>query len=247
MNNLMKWLILPVAALALGSCGTQSIEGQLTAMQANSNEITTTLNEIQLAEGELQAAFEADIQRDASLRSLAKRNSQTYKNYSARQDLLEDLTSISEAFNDHVVKLEELAADAEATDNDQPQRQQEAAGEVITQSQLIADDVQGYINDYQANLDQEISYYSSLQADDADFKTYADGMKTINAGHKAAQANLTDLNQQLTALQATITAALEQEESEAAAVNLPKPALAHFSGLFTNHASQQIGGWTNGQ
>lgn len=247
MNNLMKWLLLPVAALALGSCGTQSIEGQLTAIQANSKEITTTVNEIQLAEGELQAAFEADIQGDKSLRTLAKRSGQTYKNHSARKALLDDLTSISEGFNEHVVKLEKLATDAEAADKDQPQRQQEAAGEVITQSQLIADDVQGYINDYQANLDQEISYYSSLQADEADFKTYADGMKTINAGHKAAQANLADLNQQLTALQATITAALEQEESEAAAVILPKPALAHFSGLFTNHTNQQPGGWTNGQ
>lgn len=241
MKTWKKWAMVPISSSMLLACGAQSIEGQLTAINEQSNEMTATLNEIQLAEAELQAVFEADLQADGSLASVAKKNSQTQKNLNDRQDALTNLKEATATYNERLVSLEEMAA--ETTSSDKEQTQLATAAEAISQGQVIAENLQLYVENYQISLDAEANYYEALPAEKTDYTAFKNGMREVNAAHQTAQSNLAELQEPLHAIQALITDALNADET-AHAGKTQSPALV---GILTTNLTQKSEVLANGE
>ena len=67
-----------------------------------------------------------------------------------------------------------------------------------------------YIENYQAVLEKEDAYYTSLAAEDSDLTTFSDGLAEINGNFETSQAALSEMLPDLTAL-----AKLSQTENQA--------------------------------
>ena len=67
-----------------------------------------------------------------------------------------------------------------------------------------------YIENYQAVLEKEDAYYTSLAAEDSDLTTFSDGLAEINGNFKTSQAALSEMLPDLTEL-----AKLSQTENQA--------------------------------
>uniref|UniRef100_UPI00352AFE3A YkyA family protein n=1 Tax=Aerococcus urinaeequi TaxID=51665 RepID=UPI00352AFE3A len=164
------------------------------------------LESIQTQERALQDAFEADLAADESLANLAESGTgATRENLQTRREEFDELKSLFEDFQDQVESLNKF----DETDF--------TAGEDFANfdtSRQLADSVNtqmsAYIENYQAVLEKEDAYYTSLAAEDSDLTTFSDGLAEINGNFETSQAALSEMLPDLTAL-----AKLSQTENPA--------------------------------
>ncbi len=178
----------------------------VTKSAENAQTMMGQLESIQTQEIALQDAFEADLAADESLTNLAESGTgATRENLQTRQEEFDELKSLFEDFQGQVESLNEF----DETDF--------TAGEDFANfdtSRQLADSVNtqmsAYIENYQAVLEKEDAYYTSLAAEDSDLTTFSDGLAEINGNFETSQAALSEMLPDLTAL-----AKLSQTENQA--------------------------------
>ena len=189
----------------LASCSATP-DQVVTKSSENAHAMMGQLEAIQTQEMALQDAFEADLIADESLTNLAESGTgATRENLQTRQEDFDELKSLFEDFQGQVESLNEFdETDFTAGEdfaNFDASRQLAAS---------ISTQMSAYIENYQAVLEKEEAYYTSLAAEDSDLTTFSDGLAEINGNFKTSQAALSEMLPDLTAL-----AKLSQTENQA--------------------------------
>lgn len=177
----------------------------VTKSSENADAMMGQLEAIQTQEMALQDAFEADLTADESLANFAESGTgATRENLQTRQEDFDELKSLFEDFQGQVKSLNEFdETDFTAGEdfaNFDASRQ--LAASINTQ-------MSAYIENYQAVLEKEDAYYTSLAAEDSDSAAFYDGLAEINGNFETSQAALSDMLPDLTAL-----AKLSQTENQ---------------------------------
>lgn len=177
----------------------------VTKSSENAHAMMGQLEAIQKQEMALQDAFEADLATDESLANFAESGTgATRENLQTRQAEFDELKSFFEDFQDQVESLNEFdETDFTAGEdfaNFDASRQ--LAASINTQ-------MSAYIENYQAVLEKEDAYYTSLAAEDSDSAAFSDGLAEINGNFETSQAALSEMLPDLTAL-----AKLSQTENQ---------------------------------
>ena len=189
----------------LASCSATP-DQVVTKSSENAHAMMGQLEAIQTQEMALQDAFEADLIADESLTNFAESGTgATRENLQTRQEDFDELKSLFEDFQGQVESLNEFdETDFTAGEdfaNFDASRQLAAS---------ISTQMSAYIENYQAVLEKEEAYYTSLAAEDSDLTTFSDGLAEINGNFKTSQAALSEMLPDLTAL-----AKLSQTENQA--------------------------------
>ena len=177
----------------------------VTKSSENAHAMMGQLEASQKQEMALQDAFEADLATDESLANFAESGTgATRENLQTRQAEFDELKSFFEDFQDQVESLNEFdETDFTAGEdfaNFDASRQ--LAASINTQ-------MSAYIENYQAVLEKEDAYYTSLAAEDSDSAAFSDGLAEINGNFETSQAALSEMLPDLTAL-----AKLSQTENQ---------------------------------
>lgn len=205
LKKLTTLTIVGVSIGVLAAC-SRTPDQVVTKSAENAQTMMGQLESIQTQEMALQDAFESDLAADESLANLAESGTgATRENLQTRQEEFDELKSLFEDFQDQVESLNEF----DETDF--------TAGEDFANfdtSRQLADSVNtqmsAYIENYQAVLEKEDAYYTSLAAEDSDLTTFSDGLAEINGNFETSQAALSEMLPDLTAL-----AKLSQTENQA--------------------------------
>lgn len=205
LKKLTTLTIVGVSIGVLAAC-SRTPDQVVTKSAENAQTMMGQLESIQTQEIALQDAFEADLAADESLTNLAESGTgATRENLQTRQEEFDELKSLFEDFQGQVESLNKF----DETDF--------TAGEDFANfdaSRQLADSVNtqmsAYIENYQAVLEKEDAYYTSLAAEDSDLTTFSDGLAEINGNFETSQAALSEMLPDLTAL-----AKLSQTENQA--------------------------------
>lgn len=217
MKKWKLWGIIALCALLLGACSQTSVADHYSAIQTDATQMTTALNDIQLAEDKLSTAFNEDAKIDESLANLANSDSQTQQNLTGRQDALTELKSVVSSFDSN---MQSLADGLNQDDLDDATMQ--AAETVTAHGKTILQSLQTYVDTYHGSLDAESEFYKNIGAEEASFDNYNSGIESINNSHQEAQTHLSNMQEPLKNLRSTISSELGRlasEESQASAAN----------------------------
>lgn len=177
----------------------------VTKSSENAHAMMGQLEAIQKQEMALQDAFEADLAADESLANLAESGTgATRENLQTRQAEFDELKSFFEDFQGQVESLNEF----DETDF----TAEEDFANFDASRQLAASinmQMSAYIENYQAVLEKEDAYYTSLAAEDSDSAAFSDGLAEINGNFETSQTALSEMLPDLTAL-----AKLSQTENQ---------------------------------
>ncbi|WP_290491859.1 MULTISPECIES: YkyA family protein [unclassified Aerococcus] len=177
----------------------------VTKSSENAHAMMGQLEAIQKQEMALQDAFEADLAADESLANFAESGTgATRENLQTRQAEFDELKSFFEDFQGQVESLNEF----DETDF----TAEEDFANFDASRQLAASinmQMSAYIENYQAVLEKEDAYYTSLAAEDSDSAAFSDGLAEINGNFETSQTALSEMLPDLTAL-----AKLSQTENQ---------------------------------
>lgn len=178
----------------------------VTKSSENAHAMMGQLEAIQKQEMALQDAFEADLAADESLANFAESGTgATRENLQTRQAEFDELKSFFEDFQGQVESLNEFDETDFTAEEDFANfdASRQLAASIDTQ-------MSAYIENYQAVLEKEDAYYTSLAAEDSDSAAFSDGLAEINGNFETSQTALSEMLPDLTAL-----AKLSQTENQA--------------------------------
>lgn len=204
LKKLPTLAIVGVSIGVLAACSATP-DQVVTKSSENAHAMMGQLEAIQKQEMALQDAFEADLAADESLANFAESGTgATRENLQTRQAEFDELKSFFEDFQGQVESLNEFdETDFTAGEdfaNFDASRQ--LAASINTQ-------MSAYIENYQAVLEKEDAYYTSLAAEDSDSAAFSDGLAEINGNFETSQTALSEMLPDLTAL-----AKLSQTENQ---------------------------------
>lgn len=177
----------------------------VTKSSENAHAMMGQLEAIQKQEMALQDAFEADLAADESLANFAESGTgATRENLQTRQAEFDELKSFFEDFQGQVESLNEFDETDFTAEEDFANfdASRQLAASIDTQ-------MSAYIENYQAVLEKEDAYYTSLAAEDSDSAAFSDGLAEINGNFETSQTALSEMLPDLTAL-----AKLSQTENQ---------------------------------
>lgn len=193
--NILKTLrkLLWLAGLCLFLVACQQSPADLSEnIKAESQNMIATLNTLQAADQKLQAAFDADVKEDESLKILSSRKSQMKANHEERAKEFQRFEKAYEAWQKNI---DQLAA--------QKNKSKEAAyayADVEPAAEASKKAMQAFRTAYQKALDEEENNMQAWQKEDADYQTFGGGIDQIEDAYQQGQKALADGQEGLEAL-----------------------------------------------
>ena len=200
-RNSLKRILLIILMLIISGCAREE-ENVINAAEnteAYTSNIITEFNSIKEEESNLQGQFVEALERDEELESFANQSAAVFQNIEKRQASLESIRSQTRELENTYNNIQELNFDA---------LDRESVTAMHTDMRAAIDQLETYIDEYDALLQAQAEYFNSLAGPEADYESFTTGIQ-----------EMTELDQQLIEIEQALNDALiELEQSTQAAL-----------------------------
>ncbi|MFC3418524.1 YkyA family protein [Salinicoccus hispanicus] len=183
-----------VSILLLSGCSNdiESIQQALADTEEKQNSTVAELQQVIELESQLQSAFQTDISEDEDLSSFTDGSAAVFNNIDERKQSVENLESISSELSEQTERFAEIDVQSVS---------EETVNDVTDTLGSLSGSVDEFAATYEADLEQQASYFESLGQDDTTYETFETGIASINDNREATQSLLVDLDAEIDALQ----------------------------------------------
>lgn len=200
-GNSLKRILLIILMLIISGCAREE-ENVINAAEnteAYTSNIITEFNSIKEEESNLQGQFVEALERDEELESFANQSAAVFQNIENRQAGLGNIRSQTGELENTYNNIQELNFDA---------LDRESVTAMHTDMRAAIDQLETYIDEYDALLQAQAEYFNSLAGPEADYESFTTGIQ-----------EMAELDQQLIEIEQALNDALiELEQSTQAAL-----------------------------
>lgn len=200
-GNSLKRILLIILMLIISGCAREE-ENVINAAEnteAYTSNIITEFNSIKEEESNLQGQFVEALERDEELESFANQSAAVFQNIENRQAGLGNIRSQTGELENAYNNIQELNFDA---------LDRESVTAMHTDMRAAIDQLETYIDEYDALLQAQAEYFNSLAGPEADYESFTTGIQ-----------EMAELDQQLIEIEQALNDALiELEQSTQAAL-----------------------------
>lgn len=200
-RNSLKRILLIILMLIISGCAREE-ENVINAAEnteAYTSNIITEFNSIKEEESNLQGQFVEALERDEELESFANQSAAVFQNIENRQAGLGNIRSQTGELENTYNNIQELNFDA---------LDRESVTAMHTDMRAAIDQLEIYIDEYDALLQAQAEYFNSLAGPEADYESFTTGIQ-----------EMAELDQQLIEIEQALNDALiELEQSTQAAL-----------------------------
>lgn len=167
MKTIIKRLVILSSLILLVACDNtlQRTDRLISLVQENVTQLVNQLNEIQLAESDLQADFEETLHAQGDkLTSFAQGDAKVYQNIKRRQDHLRKLEELTDQLVEYAEEFTK-----QANKSNLPVADSQRTVDLMVQ---LADDLTTYNEDYKHSLTLEEQTYQSIASPEMDYTKF---------------------------------------------------------------------------
>lgn len=200
-GNSLKRILLIILMLIISGCAREE-ENVINAAEnteAYASNIVTEFDSIKEEEANLQSQFVEALENDEELESFENQSAAVFQNIENRQAGLGNIRSQTGELENTYNNIQELNFDA---------LDRESVTAMHTDMRAAIDQLETYIDEYDALLQAQAEYFNSLAGPEADYESFTTGIQ-----------EMAELDQQLIGIEQALNDALiELEQSTQAAL-----------------------------
>lgn len=200
-GNSLKRILLIILMLIISGCAREE-ENVINAAEnteAYASNIVTEFNSIKEEEANLQSQFVEALENDEELESFENQSAAVFQNIENRQAGLGNIRSQTGELENTYNNIQELNFDA---------LDRESVTAMHTDMRAAIDQLETYIDEYDALLQAQAEYFNSLAGPETDYESFTTGIQ-----------EMAELDQQLIGIEQALNDALiELEQSTQAAL-----------------------------
>lgn len=200
-GNSLKRILLIILMLIISGCAREE-ENVINAAEnteAYASNIVTEFDSIKEEEANLQSQFVEALENDEELESFENQSAAVFQNIENRQAGLGNIRSQTGELENTYNNIQELNFDA---------LDRESVTAMHTDMRAAIDQLETYIDEYDALLQAQADYFNSLAGPEADYESFTTGIQ-----------EMAELDQQLIGIEQALNDALiELEQSTQAAL-----------------------------